>query len=380
VSPRLRTFGLAVLWAVLVVAWAHVARTLPVSPRQGWAPDVARRAPPLARYDSGWYLRIAEHGYGPPPPPGEKSEHVFFPLYPLLVGALSRALSIDAFAAGVAVSTLAALAAAWLFAAEARRRLGGSAPGSEVPESEPRSALLFLLLFPTAFFLLAMYAESLFLLLALLAFASIERRRFVAAAAFGFLAGLTRAPAVALALPLGLAAAAAPGRRRPLAAVLVGLAPALGVAAWMLGIGIASGEPGLYFRIQRAWGRVVSPGQGLLEWAAALPRRLGNGDATAHPGFLLDYACAVLFAVLAVHQARKRRWADASWTAGALLLPAATGISASVPRYLMVVYPAFYALAEIFRARAILRAIWWIGSAGLLAAATAAFVLWRWVA
>jgi hypothetical protein len=381
---RLRTFGIAVLWAALVVLWSHAALHLSVPPRPGWDPEIARRAPPLARYDSGWYLHIAEHGYGTPPGPGEKSEHVFFPLYPLIVAGVARALSIDAFTAGIAVSTLAALAAAWLFAAEARRRLG--AAKSAAPEGEVRSALLFLLLFPTAFFLLAMYAESLFLLLALLAFAAVERRRFAAAAAFGLLAGLTRAPAVALALPLGLAVLeAGPGsdparRRRALPAILVGLAPPAGVALWMLGIGVRFGEPGLYFRIQRAWGRGVSPGEGLLAWAAALPRRLANGDATAHPAFLVDYACAVLFLVLAVYQARRRRWADASWTAGALLLPAATGISASVPRYLVVVYPAFFALAEIFRSRPLLRWIWWVGSGLLLLAATAAFVLWRWVA
>ena len=64
--------------------------------------------------------------------------------------------------------------------------------------------------------------------------------------------------------------------------------------------------------------------------------------------------------------ARRRRWADASWTAGALLLPASTGISASLPRYLVVVYPAFYALEEMLRGRPVLRWIWWIVSAALL--------------
>lgn len=369
---------LAAVWAALVFGWSVAAERLPVPSGRGWDPEIARRAPPLARYDSGWYLHIAERGYGTPPPPGERSEHVFFPLYPLVVAGVARALSIDAFTAGIAVSILAALAAALLFAAEGRRRAGG-------PES--MQALLFLLLFPTAFFFLAMYAESLFLLLALLAFAAVERRRFAAAAAFGLLAGLTRAPAVALAIPLGLAAffgpePVAPGgrRRRTARAILVGAAPVVGVALWIFGIGLHFGEPGLYFRLQRAWGRGASPGAGLLEWADDLPRRLARGDAVSHPAFLADYACALLFLLLAVHQARKRRWSDASWTAGALLLPAATGISASVPRYLVVVYPAFYALAEIFRGRPVLRWIWWAGSAILLLAATAAFVHWRWVA
>jgi hypothetical protein len=340
---------------------------------------VARRAPPLARYDSGWYLKIAEHGYGSPPGPGERGEHVFFPLYPLLVGAFARALSLDTFSAGLAVSALAALAAVLLFVDEARKR-------SEVGEEDAIPALLFLLLFPTAFFLLAMYAEPLFLLLALGAFAAIRRRRFAAAALFGLLAGLTRAPAVVLAVPLGIAAFEAQdgeggtSSRRWIRAALVGLAPAAGAGLWMLGVGLWFGEPGLWFRLERAWGRGVAPGGGLVEWAQELPRRIGSGDVRSHPAFLLDYACALLFLAIAVYQARRRRWADASWTAGALLLPAATGISASLPRYLMVVYPAYYALAEISRGRRPLRFAWWVVSAAGLAGATAAFVLWRWVA
>jgi hypothetical protein len=371
------------LWAALLFAWSAAARKLPVAPHAGWAPEIERRAPPLARYDSGWYLKIVEHGYGPPPGPGEKSEHVFFPLYPLLVAAISRALAIDAFTAGIAVSVSAMLAASLLFVAEGRRRLG---------DVEARHALLFLLLFPSAFFLVAMYAESLFLLLALLAFASLARDRWVAAVGFGFLAGLTRLPALALCAPLALAAAGfgagLPGpsnskagrSRRLLRAILVGAAPAVGVAVWIFGSGWRLHEPGLYFRLQESWNRGTSPLAGLGRWALALPERIARGDVRSHPAFLIDYADAVLFLAVCAWQARHRRWADASWSAGALLLPAATGISASMPRYLVVVYPAFYALAEIFRGRPVARAVWWIASAALLLAGTAAFVHWRFVA
>jgi len=89
------------LWAVLVLAWSYAARDLlNFPPRDPWAADVQKRAPPLARYDSGWYLTILEHGYGPPPAPGQVSPHAFFPLYPLLARVLHSTLGVDGFVAG----------------------------------------------------------------------------------------------------------------------------------------------------------------------------------------------------------------------------------------------------------------------------------------
>ena len=377
-AETLRTLAILAAWAGLLWAGSYAAQSIPLPAREGWSPEIARRAPPLARYDSGWYRKIAEHGYGPRPPLGVASEHVFFPLYPALAGTIARGLRVDPFAAGMALSFAAMLAAAVLFVREGRRRLG---------ERDSRAALFFLLLFPTSFFLLSMYAESLFLLLALLAFDAIRREKAASAVAFAFLAGWTRLPALALSVPLALAwltRASAAGRPRLradwLRAAVIGLAPAAAVGLWIFGVGAYFGEPRLYFRLQESWNRGSSPLAGLAQWGAALPSRLARGDARTHPVFLIDYANALLFLALGLYQAGRRRWSDATWTAGALLLPAATGISASVPRYLTVVYPAFYALAEIFRARPAARAAWWIGSAALLGAAIVAFVHWRWVA
>jgi hypothetical protein len=57
-----------------------------------------------------------------------------------------------------------------------------------------------------------------------------------------------------------------------------------------------------------------------------------------------------------------------------------TGLSGGMPRFLMVVYPAYYALAEGSRGRLRLRLLWWILSGLLLLAAAARFVNWNWVA
>jgi hypothetical protein len=163
-------------------------------------------------------------------------------------------------------------------------------------------------------------------------------------------------------------------------ALLVGLAPVAGVLLWVFGAGWAAGEPGLFFRVQEAWQRGASPLLGVQRFVQGLPSRIARGDARDHPAFLLDYAHLLLFAAIAVYQTRRRLFSDAAWTAGALLLPIASGIAASLPRYVLVVYPAFYALAHIFEERPRIRLAWWILSGLLLAAGEAAFVHWRWVA
>ncbi len=79
----------------------------------GWAIDV------WARWDSGWFLRIAEHGYASDP----SSTPAFFPLYPSLVAALGR---LPWLALGVLVVVSAAVL--WVVARRRQRDAGSERP------------------------------------------------------------------------------------------------------------------------------------------------------------------------------------------------------------------------------------------------------------
>jgi len=318
-----------------------------------------------------------ERGYGTPPRAGEVSPHPFLPLYPLLARGVSAA-GLDPFQALLMVALAAFLGAGLLFALEGRRRLG---------ERGAFRSLLFLLTFPTAFFLVSAYSESLFLLLALAAFRAVAGGRVGVAALLSFLAGATRVPALALAPALAIAAweiERRDGRHSRRAAVLrstaLGLAVVAGVAAGAVGPGLAAGQPAAYLLAQQAWQRESPSLDGPARFLGTLTEHLSRGDWRTRPWFLLDYGQALLFAGIAVFQARRRRFADAVWTAGALLLPIATGVALSLSRYLLVVFPAFFALAEATEGRPRLAKLWWFVSGALLLAGTAAFVRWRWVA
>src|SRR5919106_1733117 len=210
-----------------------------------------------ARWDSDWYLRIAEDGYAESP----SSTPAFFPLYPALVGGLGRVLAGHYVLAGVLLSLAACLVALLLLYRLALGRLG---------EEGARRAVLYLALFPTALFLQAVYSESLYLALVLAAFLLAERGRFLGAGAAAGLAMLTRPVGIALLPALAVLAWRSPERRRALA----GLAAALPVAAaYPVLLAAWVGEPFAFLRAQEGiWERELSwagPLGGVWEGGAA---------------------------------------------------------------------------------------------------------------
>ena len=121
---------------------------------------------PWAGWDAGWYLSIAERGYWFDP--HGPSNVAFFPLLPLLIkrsGARSRATSSSP---DSSLPTWRRWARSWLSGAGCERKQGPVAA---------EQAVLWLLVYPFSFFLHAIYAESLFFLLATLALDASARGR-----------------------------------------------------------------------------------------------------------------------------------------------------------------------------------------------------------
>lgn len=371
--PRL--FLVVAGWLVVLGAWGWVARNhLPVEHRTRWDAAVELRAPLYARFDSGWYLSIIESGYGKPPPDGQPSSHAFFPLYPTAAKVLHDAFGVDGFLAGLLVTYVCLFLAMSLFFREGMARLG---------ERDAWASVAFLLLFPAAFFLAAVYAESMFLFLALLAFRDARAGTAAKAVVWGFLLGLTRASALAVAPALFLAAlepGGSGGTRRWGRAVLIGAAPVLTVFLWIFGIGRVYGEPGLFFRSMEGWHRGTSSLSGIGAWFYSMGLRFKHMSWMRDPSLALDYGAALVFVFVGIYQLARKRWSDAAWTGAAISLPMTTGLSGGMPRFLMVVYPVYFALAEGSRGRPRVRLLWWIVSGILLLAAAARFVNWHWVA
>jgi hypothetical protein len=340
-----------------------------------------------ARWDSVWFLRIAEHGYAA----ASGAASAFYPLYPGAVALLGRALFGHYVLAGIVISLACALGSFLLLHRLAEERLG--AEGA-------RRAVLYLAVFPFALFLQAVYSESLYLLLTLAAFALAERRHFLAAGGAAGLALLTRPTGVALLPALALLAWRERDRLQALAAL--GVAPLL-FAGYPLYLWQAEGDAWAFVHAQRIWSRHLSPAGPLggiwdglrAGWAGV--EQLASGSHThvywapvqntdpirAATLNLENLAFLVIFLALTVLVWRRfgapyGLFATLS-LAIPLSLPSERWPLLSLPRFGLTIFPFFLALATIGgrpRAHTAILAV----SSLLLGVAVVQWSLWQWVA
>jgi Mannosyltransferase (PIG-V) len=340
-----------------------------------------------ARWDSVWFLRIAEHGYSS----AEEATAAFYPLYPLLVGVLGRVLLGHYVLAGVLISLAATLGSFVLLYRLAEPKLG--ADGA-------RRAVLYLAVFPFAVFLSTVYSEALFLFLALAAFVLAERGSFLGAGTAAGLAWLTRPLGIALLPALALIAWRAPRRREAL--VRLAAAPAL-FALYPLWLWWRIDDPWAFMRAEDVWSRHLSwagPLGGLWDglragWAGV--RQLASGsDSTRYWSAVQDtdpdrvaavnlqqLAFLILFAVLTVVVWRQFGAPYGLFAALSLVIPLSVPSERwpllSMPRFGLVVFPFFLALAAL-GARPRVHTAVVVVSAVLLGIVCAQWALWQWVA
>ena len=340
-----------------------------------------------ARWDSVWFLRIAEHGYDS----ASGAAAAFYPLYPGAVSVVGWAFLGHYVLAGIVVSLAAALGAFLLLYQVAEERLG--ADGA-------RRAVLYLAVFPFAFFLQAVYSESLYLLLTLAAFVLAERSRFLAAGAVTGLALLTRPTAAALLPALALLAWQERERARALASLA--LAPLI-FAAYPLYLWRAEGDAWAFLHAQRLWSRHLSPAGPLggiwdglrAGWAGV--EQLASGSHThrywapvqdADPIRVATLnlemlAFLVLFVALAVIAWRRFGAPYGLFAVLSLAIPLSVPSERwpllSLPRFGLTIFPLFLALAALGGRPRVHTAIVAVSSL-LLGVSVAQWALWQWVA
>ena len=150
---------------------------------------VAILVEPWHRWDTGWYLKIAEQGYA-----ADDGSIIFAPLYPALMAATGLIVG-DKLLGGLLVSSVACLAFLILLYQLALRETGS--------DRTAWNALLALAAFPTAFYLLAGYTEATFMAFAAGALLAARDKRWWMAVPLAMCASLTRLQGWILFFPIG---------------------------------------------------------------------------------------------------------------------------------------------------------------------------------
>ncbi|MFD9656558.1 glycosyltransferase family 39 protein [Streptomyces mirabilis] len=299
-----------------------------------------------ARWDSLWYTRVADLGYGYEVrlPNGDvHSNLAFFPLLPWLERLVSALTPLSYADAGLLVSTLASLAAAWGIFAVADHVYG------------PRvgvCAVLVWAVLPVGVVQSMAYSESLFTALAAWSLYAVLTDRWVTAGLLAAFAGLTRPVGAAVVAALWAAAIAsfvrdrsahpahgAPVLRRALGMLL---AP-LGAAGYVLWVGHRTGKGPLgYLDVQAGWRNGFDGGYAFARFVGE--KFTSFPSALAGVGLIVGVALIVWLYVTCVRQGQPPALLVYTGIVIALAL-CASSYFGSKPRLLLPAFPLLLPLA-----------------------------------
>jgi hypothetical protein len=382
----------------------------------GWLGNLL--AAPAARWDSSWYLVIAHYGYRSDLGAYTYARTAFFPLYPLGLRAISS-VGFPPVLAGVLLSLLALALSLYGVHRLTTLELTGARPlqiARPSPRETARLAVLVTALAPMAFYLSAVYSESLYLALSVGLFWCARQGRWALVGVLGALAAATRSAGVILLIPavilylygpredrppdFGFTSWARP-RYRPRRDLLwLGLVPA-GLGAYMAYLALSGGDALMPFHAQDVWGRhFAGPYLGVWDGIKAafagaqqllsfqrhhlyFPSAPGSPFlAAGHNLMLLGFLLLAVPAVVGV--LRTLPLAYGVYVLAALALPLSYPVTPqplmSLPRFLVVLFPLSIWFAGWLTAHP--RARWpaLAVSAVLQAAFVAQFATWHWVA
>lgn len=317
------------------------------------------------RWDAQHYLAIATTGY-------QGNEMAFFPLYPFLVHVLGGLIG-NHLTAGLIISNLSFfIALAYLYAL-VRLEYGD--------DTVAYHAIFYTAIFPTAIFFSAVYTESLFLALTVASVYYARHGNYVTSGVFGALASMTRVEGMLTAIPLAYEAWRGWRERRgtTLTRGIIGVAlvPA-GLFTYMTYLYALVGDPLFFLKIQDNWHRhLAPPWVSIINTVHAIAvQPLASSESVNH---MIELAFTLAFLVLMVVAFRTLRPSYSWYFAASLLVPMSTASLMSMPRFVLVIFPAFMLMALWGRNPLVNSAIVAL-SLPLLGLFTVLFADWYWLA
>lgn len=268
-------------------------------------------------FDGEHYLAIAQFGYQP-------LTYFFFPLYPILIRLFGNtqltALLISHFSFLIALIGFYKLV-----------RLDYS-------EKIARLVIILLLVFPTSFFFGSVYTESLFFALVVWFFWFLRKKKWLWVTFLGSLASAARIMGIVLLVPFGL-------------------------FGYMYYLFALTGDPLAFvhnitlFGGQRSENIIILP-QVFYRYIFKIIPNLGYSYFPAVFPAFLELGVAVVFLALIFLAIKKLKPVYVYYLIAGYLLSTISGSFSSLPRYVLVLFPAFILLGLFLEKKPILKVLW----------------------
>jgi len=294
---------------------------------------------PFANFDAAYYLLIAAKGY--------TVNAGFFPLFPLSIAIVNlpfNTLPFDIAQYFLAIFLVSIFFMSALFVFHKLVRV----------DYKPNTAawsIVFLLTFPTSFFYAAIYSESLFLLLSLLAFYFAGKKKWLIAGIFGGLLSATRVVGIAI-FPALLYEYFKYEKSKSLAKIIsISLAP-LGLISYVFYNLQKWGNPFYFIEAQgnfannRTVDSIVLFPQTVFRYIKILFTLKPNIYEWWVAFFELSFFILAL-CLFYVAWKKKMRFSYLIFGFLCFLLPASSGTFTGLPRYILTIFPLFITLALI---------------------------------
>lgn len=314
-----------------------------------------------AQWDGGHFYNIAKFGYFGP------NEYAFFPLFPILIKLTSFLLFGNILLAGFLITNIAFLIFLYVFYNLVKTKYG---------QKIAQNSLVTLITFPTTYFAVAYYSESLFLLFITLTLFLSAKKKFWQAAIFVSLASLTRTLGIFLIIPQIISY---------LQDIKFNIrninTKALSIPVALIGFGAYSTylwqkfkDPLYFLTVQLTWHRsLTNPLSTVYSYLSQNITQKSFND-------YLDIFLTITFLLILAVGIKKIPFSWWLFALLAILIPASTGTLTSMPRYLLAALPVFILLGIYLRESFLARILIWSVSLALQTALAIMFVNGHWTA
>lgn len=323
---------------ILILVGAIMFGRIPVSGPMHSYYGIGEELSVWTNWDGNNYIVIAREGYNIDP------LYAFFPLLPILIKILVNILDISYPLAGVIVSRLALLGALFFLVKLVEKEWG--------KDIAYKTAWL-MLIFPTAYFMMTVYTESLFLFTTLAAWYFARDKNWWLAGFFGFFAPLTRLLGILMAPVLFWEYLSSKdwSFKKIRFGIFASITPVLGLISYAYFNYTRTGDFLHFLNVQKYWAEVHSRGgyhnpfgiiwNELVETIAKIPNEgifiIGGTDL-----WMTLFAVGILIWITIK---RTLRTPYLIWSWGLLMIPIISGSLVSMPRYVLGFFPMYIVLA-----------------------------------